>query len=72
MKLTHKAIARMAGYRVRVVKNSNLGYPQRLLPSKYDWISVIGYEEEISNNLYDTEQEAWKACCIENGLIEEE
>ena len=60
MKLTHRAIARMAGY---IVEYSHQGYywTDKLDPNRND-----GYDK------YNNPEEAYKACCIDCGLIEED
>ncbi len=62
MNLTHKAIARMAGYRVYF---SDYGgrYP-------VNWRDVD--DETNIGEHYINEEEAYKACCIENGLTNED
>lgn len=70
LKLTHKAISRMSGYRITeeyhhvhgkmVVENFN---------KQYQWNDTDNDDTGIF--WYDTEQEAWEACCVENELIEE-
>lgn len=64
MQLTHKAIARMAGYRIR-------GHPTKSSPYFY-WQSRDFDLIVNSTRFYAEEEEAWKACCIENNLIEGE
>jgi len=73
MKLTHKAIARMAGYRVAEEykwNNSTRYSPQ--MQWMYKWYDVAEGEESCVSAWFDTEQDAWYACCTDNNLIEEE
>jgi hypothetical protein len=68
LKLSYKAIARMAGYRVEYTN----GYFDRYdyIPGCFKWVddgTVID-----SYDKYTTEEEAYKACCIDNGLVGDE
>ncbi len=56
-RLTHKAIARMAGYRVERSDTWTFQYFD-----KDDPLNVSGF-------VYISEAAAWEACCIDNGLI---
>jgi hypothetical protein len=60
MKLTHKAIARMAGYNIQ---SPYFGH--------YIWIDTQNCSV-ISYDTFDTEEAAWQACCIYNDLVEGE
>ena len=68
MNLTHKAIARMAGYRVEM---RNTAYPNMNL-AWGDWYYWKNMDEDgnTGKGRYVTEDEAWQACCIENELVE--
>jgi len=67
MKLTHKAIARMAGYRV---ESTYASFPNRRLP--YGFYHYWTEGDEKGTGRYECEQDAWITCCVENELIEEE
>lgn len=69
MKLTHKAIARSAGYRVKSDYVAVGRYTLHKLMFAYHENSD---EEDCSGFVYDTEEAAYKACCEDNQLIEEE
>lgn len=58
MKLTYKAIARMAGYRVHY------------MGTYYMWIDIVGRDTDVSR--HKTEDEAYKYCCLDNLLVEGE
>ncbi len=65
MELTYKAIARMAGYRVC---SNFASFPHLELP----WATYHHYSDVIEGYISDpfpTEYEAYKMCCIENGLV---
>ncbi len=68
MKLTHKAIARMAGYRVESGYES---YPNLKLGFGvyWKWHDVHTGEWSLP---YNDEHAAWKGCCETNGLINDE
>jgi len=58
MKLTYKAIARMAGYSV-----IDLG-------PHYIWVDKTGSDMDVSR--HSSEEDAYKYCCLDNGLVEDE
>ncbi len=59
MQLTHKAIARAAGY---LVIDSERTF------SPFKWLDKFGGEH--GSDWHDTEEEAYKACCEQCGLID--
>lgn len=69
MKLTHKAIARMAGYRIvegcMEFPNSNLK-----LDYYHRWVDPETGQQGWPPHL--NVEDAWKACCIQNELIEDD
>lgn len=60
MKLTHKTVARMAGYYTYGI------------PDKYSWRNQSGWIDEVSKEYFDTEEAAYKDCCEACGLVEKE
>lgn len=73
MNLTHKAIARMAGYRVKEeYKWNNSPRYNTHMQWLYKWYDVAEGEESCVSSWFDSEDEAWEACCVNNNLIEEE
>lgn len=72
MKLTHKAIARAAGYRVTheyrpVDYNNTAGNWKHF----YRWYDVE-FGIDLGSSWLESEEAAYKDCCIWNGLVEDE
>jgi hypothetical protein len=59
--MNYKKIAIAAGYSVENSLDSNY---------LWLWFEDANYDNRASW-FYETEQEAWKACCVEKGLIVE-
>lgn len=68
MKLTHKTVARMAGYVVHEYE------PKRAYSDnpKYYWEDSLGSDHSLcAENCFDNQEDAYKACCEYCKLIDE-
>lgn len=73
MKLTYKAIARMAGYRVTSEwRNDGPYYAVGNVKEMFKWHDVADGINHQGTTWATTEDAAWEMCCIENELIEVE
>ena len=73
MKLTYKAIARMAGYRITSEwRNDGPRYTLDNTKEMFKWYDIEDGSDSLVATWTLTEQEAWEMCCIENKLIEVE
>lgn len=62
MDVTHKQIARAAGYSAYITYSGS--------SAKWHWKDVNGLSKEHSDTTFTNEQDAYKDCCKKAGLIQ--